>query len=118
MPPAKFVFESPDRTGVALDSLVSGGCIVSGSSVRRSLLFSNVHVHSYCNIEDSVVLPDIEVHRNVTLKKCVVDRYCVLPAGLEVGVDPVQDRQRFFVTDRGVTLVTPEMLGQDMHHLR
>jgi glucose-1-phosphate adenylyltransferase len=118
LPPAKFVFESPDRTGVALDSLVSGGCIVSGSSVRRSLLFSNVHVHSYCKIEDSVVLPDTEVHRNVTLRKCVVDRYCVLPEGLEVGVDPVQDRQRFFVTDRGVTLITPEMLGQDMHHLR
>ena len=118
LPPAKFVFESADRTGVALDSLVSGGCIVSGSTVRRSLLFSNVHVHSYCNIEDSVVLPDVEIHRNVTLRKCVVDRYCVLPAGLEVGVDPVLDRQRFYVTDRGVTLVTPEMLGQDMHHLR
>jgi glucose-1-phosphate adenylyltransferase len=118
LPPAKFVFENPDRTGVALDSLVSGGCIVSGSTVRRSLLFSNVHVHSYCNIEDSVVLPDVEVHRNVTLRKCVVDRYCVLPAGLEVGLDPVEDRQRFFVTERGVTLITPEMLGQDMHHLR
>lgn len=118
LPPAKFVFESADRTGVALDSLVSGGCIVSGSTVRRSLLFSNVHVHSYCNIEDSVVLPDVEIHRSVTLRKCVVDRYCVLPAGLEVGVDPVLDRQRFYVTDRGVTLVTPEMLGQDMHHLR
>jgi glucose-1-phosphate adenylyltransferase len=118
LPPAKFVFESPDRTGVAFDSLVSGGCIVSGSSIRRSLLFSNVHVHSYCTIEDSVVLPDVEVHRSVTLRKCVVDRYCVLPAGLEVGVDPVEDRQRFFVTERGVTLITPEMLGQDMHHLR
>ncbi|HEY2863429.1 MAG TPA: glucose-1-phosphate adenylyltransferase [Casimicrobiaceae bacterium] len=118
LPPAKFVFETSDRTGMALDSLVSGGCIVSGSTVRRSLLFSNVHVHSYCNIEDSVVLPDVEVHRHVTLRKCVVDRYCVLPARLEVGIDPVLDRQRFFVTDRGVTLVTPEMLGQDMHHLR
>jgi glucose-1-phosphate adenylyltransferase len=118
LPPAKFVFENTERTGVALDSLVSGGCIVSGSTVRRSLLFSNVHVHSYCTIEDSVVLPDVEVHRNVTLRNCVVDRYCVLPDGLEVGVDPVLDRQRFFVTDRGVTLVTPEMLGQDMHHLR
>ena len=118
LPPAKFVFENSERTGVALDSLVSGGCIVSGSTVRRSLLFSNVHVHSYCNIEDSVVLPDVEVHRNVTLRNCVVDRYCVLPSGLEVGVDPVQDRQRFFVTERGVTLITPEMLGQDMHHLR
>jgi glucose-1-phosphate adenylyltransferase len=118
LPPAKFVFENEARTGAAFDSLVSGGCIVSGSAVRCSLLFSNVHVHSYCSIEDSVLLPDVEVHRNVTLRRCVVDRYCTLPAGLQVGVDPVQDRQRFFVTDRGVTLITPEMLGQDMHHLR
>jgi glucose-1-phosphate adenylyltransferase len=118
LPPAKFVFEAPDRTGAAFDSLVSGGCIVSGSSVRRSLLFSNVHVHSYCDIEDSVLLPDVEVHRNVVLRKCVVDRYCTLPVGFEAGVDPAEDSKRFFVTDRGVTLITPEMLGQDMHHLR
>src|SRR5438105_2133784 len=118
LPPAKFVFEATDRTGAAFDSLVSGGCIVSGSSIRRSLLFSNVHVHSYCNIEDSVVLADFAGHRNAVLRKCVVDRYCTLPAGFEAGVDPAQDRKRFFVTDRGVTLITPEMLGQDMHHLR
>ena len=112
------MFETEGRRGVAFDSLVSGGCIISGSLVRRSLLFSNVHVHSYCSIEDSVVLPDVEVHRHVVLKNCVVDRYCALPPGLEAGVDPVEDRKRFFVTDRGVTLITPEMLGQDMHHLR
>jgi len=117
LPPAKFVFENEERRGVALDSLVSGGCIISGSAVRRSLLFSKVHVHSYCSIEDSVILPDVEVHRHVVLRKCVVDRYCVLPSGLEIGVDPAEDRKRFFVTDRGVTLVTPEMLGQAMHHL-
>jgi glucose-1-phosphate adenylyltransferase len=117
LPPAKFVFENEQRRGVAFDSLVSGGCIISGSAVRRSLLFSNVHVHSYCSIEDSVILPDVEVHRHVVLRKCVVDRYCVLPSGLEIGVDPAADRKRFFVTDRGVTLVTPEMLGQAMHHL-
>ena len=112
------MFEATHRTGAAFDSLVSGGCIVSGSSIRRSLLFSNVHVHSYCNIEDSVLLPDVEVHRNVVLRKCVVDRYCTLPEGFEAGVHPAEDRKRFFVTDRGVTLITPEMLGQDMHHLR
>src|SRR5438477_9854787 len=117
LPPAKFVFDTPDRRGAALDSLVSGGCIVSGSSVRRSLLFSNVHVHSYCGIDDSVVLPDVEIHRHVVLKNCVVDRFCTLPSGLTVGVDAAKDRERFFVTDRGVTLITPEMLGQDMHHL-
>ena len=117
LPPAKFVFETDERRGVAFDSLVSGGCVISGSCIRRSLLFSNVRVHSYCNIEDSVVLPDVEVHRHVVLKNCVVDRYCALPPGLEVGIDPNEDRKRFFVTDRGVTLITPEMLGQDMHHL-
>jgi len=116
LPPAKFVFDQPNRCGRALDSLVSGGCIISGSTVRRSLLFSNVHVHSYCEVEDSVVLPDVEIHRHVRLRKCVVDRYCVLPEGISIGFDPEQDRRRFFVTERGVTLVIPEMLGQDMHH--
>jgi len=117
LPPAKFVFEQPNRIGAAYDSLVSGGCIVSGSILRRSLLFSNVHVHSYCTIEDSVILPDVEVSRHVTLKNCVVDRYCSLPEGLTVGIDPARDRERFFVTERGVTLITPEMLGNAMHHL-
>jgi glucose-1-phosphate adenylyltransferase len=116
LPPAKFVFEQHDRCGRALDSLVSGGCIISGSTVRRSLLFSNVHVHSYCTIEDSVVLPDVEVHRHARLRKCVIDRYCVIPQNMSIGFDPDEDRRRFFVTDRGVTLVIPEMLGQDMHH--
>ena len=117
LPPAKFVFEEPNRCGAAFDSLVSGGCIVSGSSLRRSLLFSNVHVHSYCTIEDSVILPDVEVNRHVTLKNCVVDRYCSLPEGFAAGVEPARDRKRFFVTDRGVTLITPELLGHAMHHL-
>jgi len=117
LPPAKFVFEHADRVGTALYSLVSGGCIISGSMVRRSMLFSNVHVHSYCDIEDSVILPDVEIHRHVNLRKCVIDRYCVLPPGAEIGFDAEADRRRFFVTDRGVTLVIPEMLGQDMHHV-
>ena len=117
LPPAKFVFDLPDRTGRALDSLVSGGCIISGSTVRRSLLFSNVHVHSYCDVEDAVILPDVQLHRHARLRRCVIDRYCELPEGLEVGYDLAADRARFFVTDRGVTLVTPEMLGQAMHHV-
>ena len=116
LPPAKFVFDTPKRRGPALDALVSGGCIISGSTVRRSLLFSNVHVHSYCSIEDSVILPDVELNRNVRLRKCVIDRSCRLPPGLEVGFDAEQDRRRFFVTERGVTLVTPDMLNQPMHH--
>ena len=118
LPPAKFVYNDEGRRGIATDSLVSGGCIISGSTVNRSLLFSAVHVHSYCDIEESVILPNVDVARNVVLKRAVVDKYCRLPRGLCVGVDPEQDRQRFHVTQRGVTLVTPEMLGQRMHHQR
>jgi glucose-1-phosphate adenylyltransferase len=116
LPPAKFVFDDDTRRGMAVDSLVSGGCIISGSVVRRSLLFSNVRVNSYCNIEQSVLLPDVEVARDVVLKRVVVDKYCKLPPGLRVGLDREADRGRFRVTDRGITLITPEMLGQRIHH--
>jgi glucose-1-phosphate adenylyltransferase len=118
LPPAKFVFDDEGRRGMATDSMVSGGCIISGSLVRRSLLFSNVRVHSFCTIEDSVVLPSVEVHRDVVLRRAIVDRECTLPAGTRIGVDPVEDRKRFHVTERGVVLVTPEMLGQKVHHAR
>jgi glucose-1-phosphate adenylyltransferase len=118
LPSAKFVFDSDDRRGLAVDSIVSGGCIISGSVVRRSLLFSNVVVHSYCTIEDSVVLPDVDVARHVVLKRAVVEKGCRLPAGLQVGVDPEADRRRFHVTRNGVTLITPEMLGQEIHQVR
>ena len=115
LPPAKFVFDEDNRRGMAVDSLVSGGCIISGSYVTRSLLFSNVHVHSYSNIEDSVLLPNVTVSRSAQLKRVVVDKNCVIPEGLIVGFDPVEDKKRFFVTDKGITLITPEMLGQDVH---
>ena len=115
LPPAKFVFDDEKRRGMAVDSLVSGGCIISGAYVSRSLLFSNVHVHSYCNVEDSVLLPNVTVSRSVTLRRVVVDKNCVIPEGMTIGVNPEEDKKRFFVTDRGITLVTPEMLGQDVH---
>jgi glucose-1-phosphate adenylyltransferase len=111
LPPAKFVFDDDERRGYALDSLVSGGCIISGSKLKRSLLFSNVHVHSYCTIEDSVILPNVDIGRGVVLKRTVVDKDCRLPAGLVVGVDPDEDRQRFHLTAKGVTLITPQMLA-------
>jgi len=118
LPPAKFVFDDEDRRGQALDSMVSGGCIISGSSVRRSLLFSNVHVHSFCTIEDAVVLPDVEISRYVRLRRVVIDKGCVLPEGFQAGYDPDEDRRRFHVSDKGITLVTPDMLGQKVrfHH--
>jgi glucose-1-phosphate adenylyltransferase len=118
LPPAKFVFDDDDRRGLAVDSMVCGGCIISGSTVKRSLLFSNVRVHSYCTIEDSVILPDVEISRGVVLKHAIVDKYCKLPQGLAVGIDPAEDRKRFHVTEKGITLIVPEMLGQRIHHLR
>jgi glucose-1-phosphate adenylyltransferase len=118
LPPAKFVFDDDNRRGTALDSMVSGGDIVSGATVRRSVLFSNVHAHEGALIEDSVVLPDVDVGRGVVLKRAVVDRYCRLPEGLVAGVDPAADRSRFHVTEKGITLIVPEMLDQHVHHLR
>ena len=118
LPPAKFVFDDDGRRGTAIDSIVASGCIISGSVVRRSLLFSNVHVHDYCTIEDSVVLPNVDVGRRTVLRKTVVDKHCRLPPGFAAGLDPDEDRRRFHVTARGVTLIVPEMLGQHVHHLR
>jgi glucose-1-phosphate adenylyltransferase len=117
-PPAKFVFDDDTRRGQAVDSMVSGGCIVSGATVRRSMLFSGVHVHSYASVEDSMVLPNVQVGRNCIVKKCIIDKDCVLPDGLVIGVDPVEDKKRFRVTASGITLVTKEMLGQGVEGLR
>jgi glucose-1-phosphate adenylyltransferase len=118
LPPAKFVFDDEDRRGQALDSMVSGGCIISGATVRRSLLFSNVQVRSYSSIEDSVILPNVDIGRHVRLRRVVVDKSCIIPPGLEVGFNLQEDQKRFYVTDNGVTLITPEMLGQKIHYVR
>ena len=111
LPPAKFVFDDEGRRGSACDSLVSGGCVISGASVRRSLLFSSVHVHSYADVQDSVVLPNVDIGRNVVLRRAVVERNCRLPPGLQVGVNAEDDRRRFEVSSKGITLVVPEMLA-------
>ena len=115
LPPAKFVFDEPGRRGMAIDSLVSGGCIVSGSTVRRSLLFSDVRVNSYSTIEDSVILPNVDVGRHVILKRVIVDKNCKIPDGMEIGVNIEEDRKRFHVSENGITLITTEMLGQILH---
>ena len=118
LPPAKFVFDDDDRRGMAVDSMVSGGCIISGSVVRHSVLFSNVEVHSFSLIEDSVVLPDVSVGRHCRLKKVVLDKGCIVPEGTVIGEDPELDAQRFEVSPNGVVLVTPEMLGQNYRYVR
>ncbi len=110
LPPAKFVFDQNTRRGHAVDSIVANGCIVSGSTVRKSLLFNSVRVHSFCEIEDAVLLPDVIVNRNCKLKKVIVDRGCEIPEGLVVGEDPKLDAKRFFRTEKGVVLINGEML--------
>ncbi|HWU83104.1 MAG TPA: glucose-1-phosphate adenylyltransferase [Methylophilaceae bacterium] len=118
LPPAKFVFNNDDRRGSATDSLISGGCIISGSQVTSSVLFSDVRVNSYSTIEDSVILPNVDIGRYVTLKRVVVDKGARIPDGMEIGLNPEQDRKRFHVSEKGITLVTPDMLGQSLHHAR
>ncbi|MCV6638291.1 glucose-1-phosphate adenylyltransferase [Candidatus Albibeggiatoa sp. nov. NOAA] len=118
LPPAKFVFDDDDRRGMAVDSMVSGGCLVSGASLRRSLLFSNVKVNSYCELEDAVVLPNVNIGRHCKIKRAVIDKGCQIPQNTVIGEDLEQDKQRYFVTDNGIVLVTPEMLGQDTHNAR
>lgn len=111
--PAKFVFNDDDRRGMAVDSTVSGGCIISGAKVVHSLLFSNVRVRSHSEIHESVILPEVTVGRNCRIHKAIIDRGCVIPDEFEIGCDLVHDRARGFrVTDKGVVLVTREMLDQ------
>lgn len=118
LPPAKFVFNSEGRRGIATDSLVSGGCLISGSSVDASVLFSDVRVHSYCDIAGSVLLPKVTVNRNVVLKNVVIDRGCNIPEGMQIGVNRAEDAKRFYVSEKGITLVTPDMLGQDLYRVK
>lgn len=118
LPPAKFVFNDSGFRGQAMDSVVASGCIVSGSMIERSLLSMKVLVREHSLIQDSVILPRVDIGRHVLLKRAVVDKLCVIPDGFTAGVDPDLDRQRFHVTERGVTLITPEMLGQHVHRAR
>ena len=109
LPPAKFVHNQPDRRGMAVESMVSGGCIVSGA-VFRSVLFSSVRVHSHSSVNWSVLLPESQVGRGARLTKVVVDRGCHIPDGMVIGEDPAEDARRFHRSEQGVTLVTRSML--------
>jgi len=110
LPPAKFVFDDEDRRGAAIDSMVSGGCIISGSRVAKSLLFSNVRVHDYSSIEQSVIMPRVRIGERCTIRNAIIDSNSVVPDGMHIGVDRTADAERFYVTEGGVVLVTPAML--------
>ncbi len=112
LPPAKFVFNDDGRRGCAVDSLVSGGCIISGAAINRSVLFSKVRVHSYCDVQEAVVLPEVTIGRHCVLKKVVIDHGCQIPEGTHIGVDAEADARRFHRTPGGVVLVTADMLAR------
>jgi glucose-1-phosphate adenylyltransferase len=111
-PPAKFIHDEDGRRGMAVSSLVSGGCIISGSRVDKSLLFTGVHAHSYSELEHIVALPYVQIRRGARLTKVVIDRGVEIPAGLVVGEDPELDARRFRRTDKGVCLITQAMIDQ------
>jgi glucose-1-phosphate adenylyltransferase len=111
LPPAKFVHDENDRRGEAIASTVSGGCIVSGL-VRRSLLFSNVRVHSFSQVQWSVILPNVQIGRGARISRAVIDRGCQIPEGMVIGEDAQLDAERFVRTSSGIVLVTREMLAR------
>jgi glucose-1-phosphate adenylyltransferase len=111
-PPAKFVHDMVGRTGSAVSSLVSGGCIVSGAEIRRSLLFTGVRVNSFSMLENSVLLPYVQVGRSAMLKNVVIDRGVKIPEGLIVGEDPIADAKRFRRSEKGICLITQDMIDK------
>jgi glucose-1-phosphate adenylyltransferase len=111
-PPAKFVHDLEGRRGQAIASLVSGGCIVSGASIKRALLFTNVRVNSFSSLEDAVVLPNVEIGRNASLTKVVIDSSVKIPEGLVVGEDPILDAKRFRRSEKGICLITQPMIDR------
>jgi glucose-1-phosphate adenylyltransferase len=112
LPSAKFVHSDPGRQGMAIASLVSGGCIISGATIHQSLLSSNVRVHSHSMLEECVVLPEADIGRSTILRKCVIARGCCIPEGLVAGRNPEEDEKRFYRTPNGVTLISQRMLSR------
>ena len=117
-PPAKFVFDDEGRRGMAVDSMIADGCIISGGYVNHSLLFSGVQVHSYVQLWDAVVLPGVDIGRYCRLHKVIIDRACIIPPGTVIGEVPEEDARRFYRTEQGVVLVAREMLGQESPPVR
>ena len=117
-PPAKFVFNDDGKRGMAVDSMISSGCIISGAHVEESLLFSNVHIEVGTRIKQSVILPDVVIGPHCSITKAIIDRRCEIAAGTVIGEDRQADEDRFYVSPNGVVLVAPDMLGQVVHRVR
>ncbi len=115
LPPAKFAFDDENRRGMAVDTMLSGGCLITGAVVRHSVLFSNVRIHSFSEVEDSVILPDVEIRRGCRIRRAVIDKGAVIPEGTVIGENPEEDAKRFYLSENGIVLVTPDMLGQNLH---
>jgi glucose-1-phosphate adenylyltransferase len=111
LPPAKFVFDDDDRRGMAVDSMISGGCIISGAHISRSLLFSSCRVNSHARTREAVVLPEVDVGRHARLSRVVIDRGVRIPEGMVIGEDPQSDARRFYSSEGGVALVTADMIA-------
>ncbi len=111
-PPAKFILDEDNRRGHAINSMVSGGCIISGAVVRETLLFSNVRVEERTIIERSVMLPGVAVGSGCTIRNAILDEGCVVPDGMQIGVDPAEDARRFYTTEKGIVLVTRRHASQ------
>jgi glucose-1-phosphate adenylyltransferase len=112
LPPAKFVQDRSGSHGMTMNSLVSGGCIVSGSVVVHSVLFPRVRVNSFCTIDSSVLLPDVNIGRSCRLRRCIIDRACHIPEGMVIGENADEDSRRFYRSDEGIVLVTRAMLAK------
>jgi glucose-1-phosphate adenylyltransferase len=112
LPPAKFVQDRSGGYGVTVNSLVGGGCIVSGSQVTNSVLFPNARVHSFCLLDGAVVLPDVTIGRSCRLRNCVIDRACHIPEGMVIGENAEEDAKRFFRSEEGIVLITRGMLAK------
>jgi glucose-1-phosphate adenylyltransferase len=111
-PPAKFVHDEEGRRGMAVSSVIAGDCIVSGASLKRSLIFTGARINSYSKLKEVVMLPDCTVGRNARLTRCVIDSGVNIPEGLVVGEDAKLDRKRFRVSEKGIVLITQEMIGR------
>jgi len=114
LPPAKFIFDDEGKRGEAIDSLISGGCIISGARVKRSVIFFATRVETYSLVKESVVLPEVSIGKNCRIIHAIIDKGTIIPDNTIIGEDHAEDARRFYISEEGVVLVTPEMMGQNV----